>query len=163
MATLVVPGVRVEARFDVVPPPPSPSGILGLVAVVDRRPTGLIGLTSTAEIASLLGPGTLSMPELTDALRNGASEVAVSAVDDGAAGTGRLRLKDRDGDDVVELRARAAGPWADQVDVQVDEVRSADGRSVRAVDVTVPSRASSPRCTATSSSTRGSRTGTCSS
>jgi len=138
MATLVVPGVRVEARFDVVPPPPSPSGILGLVGVVDRRPAGLIGLTSTAEIASLLGPGTLSsMPELADALRNGASEVVVSAVDDGAAGTGSLRLKDRDGEDVVELRARAAGPWADQVDVQVDEVRSADGRSVRAVDVTV--------------------------
>lgn len=138
MATLVVPGVRVEARFDVVPPPPSPSGILGLVGIVDRRPAGLIGLTSAGEIASLLGPGTLSsMPELADALRNGASEVVVSAVDDGAAGTGRLRLRDRDGEEVVELRARAAGPWADHVDVQVDEVLSADGRSVRAVDLTV--------------------------
>ena len=138
MAALVVPGVRVEARFDVVPPPPSPSGILGLVGVVDRRPDGLIGLTSTAEIATVLGPGTLlSMPELADALRNGASEVVVSAVDATAAGTGTLRLKDRDGEDMVELRARSAGPWADQVEVRVDEVFSADGRSVRAVDVTV--------------------------
>ncbi|EIV92699.1 phage tail sheath C-terminal domain-containing protein [Frankia sp. QA3] len=138
MTALVVPGVRVEATFDPVPPPPSPAGILGLVGVVDRRPNGLVGLTSTTEIATLLGPGTLSsMPELADALRNGASEVVVSAVDDAAAGTGKLRLKDRDGDDVVELRARSAGPWADQVEVRVDEVLSADGRSVRAVDVTV--------------------------
>ena len=138
MTALVVPGVRVEARFDIVPPPPSPSGILGLVGVVDRQPDGLVGLTSTAEITTQLGPGTLwSMPELSDALRNGASEVVVSAVAPGAAGTGTLRLKDRDGEDVVELRARSAGPWADAVDVRVDEVFSADGRSVRAVDVTV--------------------------
>jgi hypothetical protein len=138
MSALVVPGVRVEARFDVVPPPPSPSGILGLVGVVDRGPGGLAGLTSTAEIATLFGPGTLwSLPELADALRNGASEVVVSAVDAGAAGTGTLRLKDHDGDDVAELRARSAGPWADQVEVRVDEVFSADGRSVRAIDLTV--------------------------
>ncbi|MFC0533285.1 phage tail sheath C-terminal domain-containing protein [Phytohabitans kaempferiae] len=138
MTALVVPGVRVEARFDVVPPPPSPSGILGLVGVVDRAASGLVGLTSTAEIAPLLGPGTLhSMPELADALRNGASEVVVSAVDAGAAGTGTIRLSDRDGDAVVELRARAAGPWADDVEVRVDEVISADGRSVRAVDLSV--------------------------
>lgn len=138
MTALVVPGVRVEARFDVVPPPPSPSGILGLVGVVDRRPEGLVGLTSTAEIAEVLGPGTVwSMPELADALRNGASEVVVSAVVDAAAGTGRLRLRDRDDQEVVELRARAAGPWADAVEVRVDEVLGADGRSVRAVDVTV--------------------------
>ena len=134
MTALVVPGVRVEARFDVVPPPPSPSGILGLVGVVDRRPEGLVGLTSTAEIAEVLGPGTVwSMPELADALRNGASEVVVSAVVDAEAGTGRLRLRDRDDQEVVELRARAAGPWADAVEVRVDEVLGAeDGAVVRA-------------------------------
>ena len=129
MSALVVPGVRVEARFDVVPPPPSPSGILGLVGVVDRPPDGLAGVTSTSEIAEVFGPGTLhSMPEISDALRNGASEVVVAAVNAAAAGTGSVALSDRDGESVVVLRARAPGPWADSLTVRVDEVLGPDGR-----------------------------------
>ena len=138
MTALVIPGVRVEARFDVVPPPPSPSGILGLAGIVDRAGAGLAAVTSTAEIAEVFGPGTVhSLPELVDALRNGASEVVVSPVAAAAAGTGSLTLADRDGEDIVVLRARAPGPWADDVAVQVDEVLGPDGRSVRSVDVSV--------------------------
>jgi hypothetical protein len=48
MTALVVPGVRVEARVDVLPPLPAPSGIVGAVGIVDRppadgRPVGLSG------------------------------------------------------------------------------------------------------------------------
>ena len=38
MATLVVPGVRVETRFDVLPPLPAPSGVVGIAAIIDRPP-----------------------------------------------------------------------------------------------------------------------------
>ena len=39
--TLIVPGVSVEARFDVPPPLPARSGILGAVGVVDRIPAAV--------------------------------------------------------------------------------------------------------------------------
>ena len=45
MPSLVVPGVRVETRFDVLPPLPAPSGIVGVVGIVDRPPDGLVGAT----------------------------------------------------------------------------------------------------------------------
>ena len=37
-SALVVPGVSVEARFDVLPPLPSPAGIVGVIGIVDRPP-----------------------------------------------------------------------------------------------------------------------------
>ena len=82
MPALVVPGVRVEARFDVLPPLPAPSGILGAVGIVDRPPAGggLVGVTKTTEIRQLLGPGTLgSMPEVGHALANGAWGMLIEA------------------------------------------------------------------------------------
>ena len=67
MNALVVPGVRVEARFDVLPPLPAGSGVVGIAAIVDRPPSpaSLIGITKTAEIAGAVGPGTVaSAPEI---------------------------------------------------------------------------------------------------
>ena len=85
MPALVVPGVRVEAKFDILPPLPAPSGILGAVGIVDRPPrgSGLTSVTKITEIAQLLGPGTVSsMPEVSHALANGVSEVVIAAVED---------------------------------------------------------------------------------
>src|SRR5262245_14623311 len=87
MPAVVVPGVRVEARFDVLPPLPATSGILGVVGIVDRQPQGggLVGVTKTSELRELLGPGTLySMPEAVHALSNGAGEVVIAPVAGGA-------------------------------------------------------------------------------
>jgi hypothetical protein len=81
MTSLVVPGVRVEARFDVLPPLPAPAGIIGIVGVVDRpvTPPRLLAVTKPVEVAQLLGPGTeVSMPEVMHALANGAAEVVVA-------------------------------------------------------------------------------------
>jgi len=137
--SLIVPGVRVEARFDVPPPPPSPSGILGLVGVVDHdADRSLRSLTSAAEIRELFGPATrFAMPELLTALRNGVREVVVSPVATGAAATASRTLLDRDGEGVAILRARAPGPWGNAVTVSIDEILGVDGRSVRHVDVRV--------------------------
>lgn len=90
MATLVVPGVRVETRFDVLPPLPALSGVVGIAAIVDRPPSParLVGVTKASEVAAVFGPGTAaSAPEIIHALGNGASEVVVAPV----LGGGRRR------------------------------------------------------------------------
>ena len=110
MPALVVPGVRVEARFDVLPPLPATSGILGAVGIVDRPPRngGLVGVTKTTEIRQLLGPGTIgSMPEVGHALGNGASEVVISGVAGGRAAS--ARLLNSNSEEVVLLRSRSNG------------------------------------------------------
>ncbi|HEY1179287.1 MAG TPA: phage tail sheath C-terminal domain-containing protein [Phytomonospora sp.] len=133
MATLIVPGVRVEARFDILPPLPSPAGIVGVVGIVDR-PTAdgaLVGVSKLAELREVLGPGTaVTMPEAVHALGNGASEVVVAPVLGGAAA--RLTLNNRDGAAAVLLRCRSAGDWANgRLAVEVRESTDAVGEPLR--------------------------------
>jgi hypothetical protein len=60
MATLVVPGVGVETRFDILPTLPAVSGVVGIAGIVDRPPPQgrLVGVTKAPEVAAVLGPGT---------------------------------------------------------------------------------------------------------
>lgn len=132
MATLVVPGVRVETRFDVLPPLPAPSGVVGIAAIVDRPPSParLVGVTRAAEVATVFGPGTAaSAPEIIHALGNGASEVVVAPVGGGAAG-GRT-LFNASSNPAVILRARSNGGWSSDISVDVRSVTNADGTPVR--------------------------------
>lgn len=132
MATLVVPGVQVETRFDVLPPLPASSGVVGIAGIVDRppAPAALVGLSRAAEIAGALGPGTVaSAPEIVHALANGASEVLVAPV--GGGGAASLVLRNAVSTDAVLLRARSVGTWAHQVAVDVRTVTNAAGETVR--------------------------------
>jgi Phage tail sheath C-terminal domain len=132
MATLVVPGVSVEARFDVLPPLPAAAGILGVIGVVDRLPRGggLVGVTKAAEIRSLLGPGTEStMPQLVHALANGAREAIISPVAGGTSAA--LTLRNRNAVPVVTLRCRAPGAWGNGLAAEIREVQDAQGNIVR--------------------------------
>jgi len=132
MATLVVPGVQVETRFDVLPPLPASSGVVGIAGIVDRPPVpaGLVGLSRAAEIPGALGPGTVaSAPEIVHALAGGASEVLVAPVGGGAAAS--LVLRNAVSTDAVLLRARSVGTWANQVAVDVRTVTNAAGETVR--------------------------------
>jgi tail sheath protein len=132
MPALVVPGVRVEARFDVLPPLPATSGILGAVGIVDRPPRagGLVGVTKTTEIRQLLGPGTIgSMPEVAHALGNGASEVVISGVAGGRAAS--ARLLNSNSEEVVLLRARSNGAGNNALRVEVRTVTNAANEIVR--------------------------------
>ena len=122
MTALVVPGVRVEARFDVLPPLPAPSGIIGAVGIVDRVPTGdqLVGVTKISELRDIFGPGIdSSMPEAGHALANGASEVVVSPVAGG--GPASITLKSKNGVDAVLLRCRSNGAWGNSLAAEVRE------------------------------------------
>ncbi len=132
MANLVVPGVRVETRFDVLPPLPAPSGVVGIAAIVDRPPSParLLGVTKAAEVAGVFGPGTAaSAPEVIHALGNGASEVVIAPVLGGGAAS--LTLLNANSGAAVELRARSNGTWANQLAVDVRSVTDASGNPVR--------------------------------
>ncbi|WP_137862981.1 MULTISPECIES: phage tail sheath C-terminal domain-containing protein [unclassified Sphingomonas] len=133
MAALVVPGVRVEARFDVLPPLPVPSGIIGIVGIVDRAPPDgeLVGVTKATELRQLLGPGTaMSMPEAGHALGNGAAEVVVSAVAGGARAS--ASLLNGDSKAVVLLRARSNGASGNDLSAEVRVVTDSTNVPVRA-------------------------------
>lgn len=133
MASMIVPGVRVESRFDVLPPSPAASGVVGIAALVDRppNPPALVGLTKPSEIAGLLGPGTAaSTPEIVHLLANGAQEVVVSPIEGG--GVGGITLNNADSNPAVILRARVNGEWSSGVFVDVRSVTNAAGDAVRA-------------------------------
>lgn len=132
MPVLVVPGVSVEANFDVLPPLPAAAGIVGVAGIVDRPPTraALVGVTRVSELVDLLGPGSVaSLPEAVAALSTGAQEVVVSAVAGGAAA--RATLANTAGNPAVRLRARSNGEWANQLRADVRAVTNAAGEVVR--------------------------------
>lgn len=125
MTALVVPGVRVEARFDVLPPLPAPSGIIGAVGIVDRMPAGdaLIGVTKVGELREIFGPGIEStMPEVAHALANGASEAVISPVKGGKPAS--LRLRNKSSTVAVILRCRSNGKWGNDLAAEVRETSS---------------------------------------
>ena len=135
--SLIVPGVSVSAQFDVAPPLPARSGILGCVGVVDRADAGVTSATTREELVERYGPATrFSLPEAFSALGNGVSEVVVSPVlRSGTPAT--TVLLDDEGQEVVKLRARAAGPWGNQLSVRVARTMASDGKTVRSVRVEV--------------------------
>jgi Phage tail sheath protein subtilisin-like domain/Phage tail sheath C-terminal domain len=132
MATLVVPGVSVEARFDVLPPLPAPAGILGAVGIVDRPPPDgeLVTVTMISEVRDLLGPGTeATMPEVMHALRNGTAEAVISAVAGG--GPASVPLLNANSAPAVILRARSNGEWGNELRADVRGIANAAGAIVR--------------------------------
>jgi hypothetical protein len=137
--TLVVPGVSVEARFDVPPPLPARSGILGAVGVVDRVPAeGVKAVTTTQELFDVFGPATrFSFPEAVSALVNGVSELVLSPVSPTGGQAATVRLIDDENDDVAILRARAVGPWANDLSVRVTRQIASDRRTVRRISIEV--------------------------
>ncbi|MCP4624980.1 MAG: hypothetical protein GY850_15855 [bacterium] len=140
MTALVVPGVRVETIFDVLPPLPAPSGIIGVVGVVDRPPSTerLIGVSKVSELSDILGPGTLfSLKQGVHALHNGASEAVVSAVAGGTAAS--HDLLNQNSNPAVRLRCRFNRNWGTGgLAVNVKSILDASGTAVRvSVDLIV--------------------------
>jgi len=132
MSTLIVPGVRVEARFDVLPPLPAASGVVGIAALVDRPPdpVKMVGLTKLPEIPGATGPGTVAAtPEVMHLLANGAREVIVSPVLGGSSAS--VTLNNGNGDPAVILRSRVNGSWANDVRADLRSVTDAGGTVVR--------------------------------
>lgn len=132
MPALVVPGVRVEARFDILPPLPAASGIVGAVGIVDRAPPGggLVSVTKVAELRDLVGPGTeASMPQVAHALGNGASEVVISPVAGGSPAA--VDLLNVNSVAAVRLRCRSSGAWGNALFADVRAIfGGSDGKTL---------------------------------
>jgi hypothetical protein len=129
MATRVIPGVNVQVLREIVPPLPAPSGVLGIIGVVQTAPPRLTPVSSFPRFLEVFGPASsFSMPEVRQAFQNGIAEVVVSPVAGGTAGT--LALQDSTPATVATLSARANGPWSRNISVTVALKGSA-------VDVTV--------------------------
>ena len=132
MATLIVPGVSVETRFDVLPPLPAAAGILGAVGIVDRPPAdgSLVGVSKASELRELLGPGTeASMPEVVAALANGVREALIAPVAGGSPAS--VRLLNPDSNPAVILRVRSNGSWGNALRADVRTVTNAANDIVR--------------------------------
>jgi hypothetical protein len=128
MTALVVPGVRVEARFDVLPPLPAPSGILGAVGIVDRMPPGdsLVGVTKVSELRDVFGPGVeASMPEVAMALANGVSEAVISPVAGGSPAS-LVLANNSDSKNAAILRCRSNGKWGNDLAAEIRETKVGD-------------------------------------
>lgn len=135
--SLIVPGVSIATEFDVAPPLPARSGILGAVGVVDDGSGGVGSATTRQDVLAQFGPATLySFPELFRALANGVSEVVVSPVSPTSGQVASAVLLGDAGDEVLKLRARAVGPWGNNLSVRVTRHVGTDGtvRNVR-IDV----------------------------
>ena len=133
MPTLVVPGVSVRTQFDVLPAAPAPSGIIGIVGVVDRPPEDfrLVGVSKVSELRQLLGQGTsVSMREAVHALANGASEVVISPVKGGSPAS--RFLVNSDSENAVLLRCRFNRNWgADRLHADARTILDANGDVIR--------------------------------
>jgi len=132
MATRVIPGVNVQVLREIVPPLPSPSGILGIVGVTQIAPARLTPVASFPQFLEVFGAASsFSMPEVRQAFQNGIAEVVVSPLTSGSAGT--ANLQDGNNATVATLTARANGPWSRNVQVTV----TAKGTPPTAVDLTI--------------------------
>jgi hypothetical protein len=132
VATRIIPGVNVQVLREIVPPLPSPSGVLGIVGVTQIAPARLTPVTSFPQFLDVFGAASsFAMPEVRQAFQNGIAEVVVSPLTGGSAGT--ANLQDGNNATVATLQARANGPWSRTVQVTVTE----KGSPPAAVDLTI--------------------------
>lgn len=134
--TRVLPGVEVSVVKEVVPPLPTPSGVVGIVGVTDAGPNRPTHVASYTEFKEIFGRASAySMPEAKQVLQNGAFELVVVKVNDAQAAKARVVLLDSDGAAAVILDARATGSWGNDISVKVRENK--EDTTVKSVDITV--------------------------
>lgn len=120
----IVPGVQVTVVKDVVPQQLAPSGVLGLVGIVEKVPEGAstVRASSWSRLVEDCGPGTAySMPEARQALDNGVFQLVVSPVSGGTRAS--VTLPGVNGPSFL-LTARSAGTWANGLRVRVTSRRN---------------------------------------
>src|SRR3954449_7774118 len=125
---MIIPGVQVRTQFEAAPVLPGATGVLGVVGVADRGPVVPTAIGSLGEFTDLFGAGSrYTMPEVRTALANGVFLAYVARIAPGRGTAARALLKDDEGQNVVQLRARAEGLWGEQLAVGVEQVKTAGG------------------------------------
>ncbi len=91
----IIPGVQVSVVKEVVPPQLAPSGVLGLVGIIENEKADApLRASSWKRFLEVCGPGSAhSLPEARHALENGVFELVVSPVDH--KGLKRASVEDR--------------------------------------------------------------------
>ncbi|HKJ67089.1 MAG TPA: hypothetical protein VKA68_03980, partial [bacterium] len=129
MATRVIPGVDVEVVREVVPPLPTPSGILAVVGTAEKAPAQLQHVDSYPRFKQVYGvSSSFTLPEVRQAFYNGIFEVVVSPAAGGDKAS--LTLNDAADDPLLIFEARAAGSWGNNIRVNVKE-------NANKVDITI--------------------------
>jgi sulfur carrier protein ThiS len=136
---LVIPGVQVRTLFEPSPVVPGATGVLGIVGVTDRGPLTPTPVGNMGELLEIFGPATrFTIPEARTALANGVAQIVVARTDPGDEPIlANLTLKDDEGEEVVILRARAEGPWANRLGVRVTQVKAGTGGGIKYVNLEV--------------------------
>ncbi len=88
---MIIPGVQVQVLRELVPPLPSPSGIMGIVGITQTQPARLTPVASFNEFKDVFGAASsYSMPEVRQAFENGIAEMVAAPV---GGGTRRRRQR----------------------------------------------------------------------
>lgn len=113
--TLIIPGVEVTVVKEVLAPQLAPSGVLGLVGIVENAAEGVGRAASWRSFLTAYGgASTFSLPEAAQALANGVFELVVCPVvcDSRAS----IKIPPASGSGTAfTLTARAPGPWGNAI------------------------------------------------
>lgn len=120
-ATRIIPGVQITVVKEVVPPQLAPSGVLGLVGLIEKPLAQVERAASWSRFIEGCGPATAySMPEARQALANGVFELVIASIESTVAQAATIDIPADQGEaTALKLEARAKGPWANDFVITV--------------------------------------------
>ncbi len=136
----IITGVQVSVVKEVIPPQLAPSGVLGLIGIAEKSPdeTKTKRVSSWSRFIEELGPGSaFSMPEARQALQNGVYELVVCPL---LASKGTKASVEVPGNSKksFKLEARAAGSWANKLEVKITVRKTVEEKDVFDLEVQLP-------------------------
>jgi hypothetical protein len=127
---LIIPGVEVKVVKEVLAPQLAPSGVLGLVGIVENSADGLGRAASWRSfIDGFGGASAFSLPEAAQALGNGVFELVVCPVACDSFASVKLPPASGTGS-AFTLVAKAPGPWGNAILVSIASRQVATGKKL---------------------------------
>jgi hypothetical protein len=126
---------------EVIPPQLAPSGVLGLIGITEKIPTGAktVRVSSWSRFIEELGPGSaFCMPEARQALQNGVFELVVCPLAAGKGTPASVEIPGGQSGTSFKLQARAAGTWANTLAVKVTTRQTVEEKDVFDLEVQRP-------------------------
>jgi hypothetical protein len=117
-----IPSVSVEVIKEVVPPSPTATGIVAILGSTEKGPYIPTRIDRFPTFMETFGSvSRYSMPEVKQALQNGAKELVIVRLENGATNGGRayIELNNENGSTIFTLKARADGIWGNDIWVWV--------------------------------------------
>ena len=135
--TLILPGVEIEVVKEIVAGQLNPAGVLGLIGLTEENEDGSwkqMGRASSYKTLKTNYGRSIdhTTPEAKQAFQNGVSEIVMVPLNGSAMAKATLDLKDRSGDTVFKLTARAKGAWGNKINVKVEGKEDDTGKKTMA-------------------------------